>query len=456
MYLHTRLLLGIALITLFALGVSVLVPLWSIRTQVTREIDASMQLTRLLLDLGQDVRTASGGPQALAAAAREIHSVAPLRHVEITLVDAADTPIAASTTDERPGWWLARAFLPPRAQQVLAYPITYRGSLLGTLRVSANPASEISEIEERVERDLILLGITLLAMAASIYTMVRRGLRPVGQIQSALTALEGGALDTRLPQFRLEDLAEISRRFNHCAAALEEAAAQRRDLTRRLIAVEEDERRRLARELHDELGQSLTAIKVDAVYIAREAAVSSPKIEACALGIEHLTSEIMELIRGMLARLRPHGLETAGLRATLEELVSGWQARVADRFTCSLVLEGAVNDLSADLNITLYRLIQECLTNTVRHSRARTVRIRLAVEPCEAAGGPSRVTVQVLESDVAPNGPPARQNGTGLLGMRERVEAQGGELKIGALESGGMSLAAWMPIPKTSEEIADA
>ena len=126
-------------------------------------------------------------------------------------------------------------------------------------------------------------------------------------------------------------------RFNHCAAALQEAAATaaRADL-RRVIDVEEEERTRLARELHDELGQSLTAIKVDAAYIAREAASSAPKIVACAQGIERLSSKVMELIRSMLARLRPHGLETVGLRESLQDLVSGWQARVAERFSCSL------------------------------------------------------------------------------------------------------------------------
>ena len=154
------------------------------------------------------------------------------------------------------------------------------------------------------------------------------------------------------------------------AAAMQEAAVQRRDLTRRIIEAEEEERKRLARELHDELGQSLTAIKVDAAYIAREAANSAPKIVASAHAIEKLSSNIMELIRSMLARLRPHGLETVGLRETLHDLVNGWQARVADRFHCSLHIRGNIDVLPPDLNITVYRLIQECLTNAVRHAHA--------------------------------------------------------------------------------------
>ncbi len=455
MYLHTRLLLGIAVITLFALSVSVLAPLWSIRTDVTREMDASLQLARLFLDLQRDIRESSSAAEARAAAVQAVRSTEPLRHVKITLLDPSGAQIAASPVDGQPAWRLARAFLPPGAEHVLTYPIAYRGTPLGALRVSSNPLSEISELEERVDRDLTLLSLTLLAMAASIYSMVRRGLRPVGQIQAALAALEAGALDTRLPHFHLKDLAEISQRFNRCAAALEEAAAQRRVLTRRLIDVEEEERKRLAAELHDELGQSLTAIKVDAAYIAREAA-GAPKIEACAAGIERLTGQIMELIRGMLARLRPHGLETVGLRETLEELVNGWQARVADRFSCALAIEGPVDRLSADLNITIYRLIQECLTNAVRHSRARAISIHLAVQGTEADGASGRVTIRVRERDVAPDGPPSSPKGMGLLGMRERVEAQGGELRIAALEPGGMSLEAWMPVRPAAEETADA
>src|SRR5262249_27652582 len=207
--------------------------------------------------------------------------------------------------------------------------------------------------------------------------IVRSGLKPVAQIQTALTRLQGGDLEARLPHFRLKDLDDISARFNHCAAALQEAQAQRRELTRRLIEVEEEERRRLAPELHDELGQSLTAIKVGAAYIAREAR-AAPQITAAAQELEQLAGSIMELIRGMLARLRPHGLETLGLRAALEELASGWELRLAHGFNCSYQFEGAVNALPADLSITVYRLVQECLTNLVRHSRARSVAIRVA------------------------------------------------------------------------------
>jgi protein-histidine pros-kinase len=268
--------------------------------------------------------------------------------------------------------------------------------------------------------------------------MVRRGLRPVGQIQSALSQLQAGTLGTRLPHFRVKDLDDISDSFNHCAQALQSAAAQRRTLNLRLIAVEEEERRRLARELHDELGQCLTAIKVDAAFMEREARGVLPGVVTCARGVGEVVDSIMALIRGMLTRLRPHELETVGLKGTLQDLMSGWQARMADRFSCSLQFEGPVDTLSPQLNITLYRLIQECLTNAVRHSRARVIAILIQVDA-------ARVQLRVGESEVDAGSVPDGTGGTGLDGMRERVAAQGGELQLLWQPTGGMLLTAWMP-----------
>ncbi len=448
MYLHTRLLLGVAAVTLCVLTASVLAPLLFVRADVSRETQASVHLARLLLELDHDVRAADGLAQARAAAARDVLGATQLRHVNIALLDPSGATIALSPSNAAPAGWLARSLASPGLQGLLTYPLDYRGTTLGTLRVSANPRSEIAEIEQRLAGELGLLALAFLATTAIISAIVRTALRPLGQVQAALAALESGALETRLPAFPLEDLAEIARRFNHCATALQEAAAARRELTRRLIEVEEAERKRLARELHDELGQSLTAIKVDAAYIAREAAGLAPKIESCARGVERLTGEVMELIRGMLARLRPYGLETVGLRATLADLVNGWQARLGERLSCSLTFRGPVDGLPADLNVTIYRLVQECLTNAVRHSRAKSLAISLTVDADgrESTGGPGRAIVSVREDGIECGPAPLPSKGIGLLGMRERVEALGGELTVRVSESGPISLTAWMPV----------
>jgi len=448
MYLHTRLLLGIAAVTLAALLLSVLVPLGSVRPEVDRETDGTLQLTTLLLGVEDRVRSAPDAAAALADAAAAVRQSQPLRHVRITLQDAAGRNLAMTTVDAGEGGWLASEIADGSGHSQRSYPLTRAGEQLGALRVSANPRSEVSEIEERAESDLVLLVLVILAMAGAVYFMVRWGLRPVGQIQSALSQLQAGALATRLPHFRVKDLDDISDSFNHCAAALQSAADQRRALNLQLLAVEEDERRRLARELHDELGQCLTAIKVDAAYMEREARGVLPGVVDCARGVGEVVDSIMALTRSMLTRLRPHELETIGLRGTLEDLVSGWQARMADRFSCSLDFEGPLDELTPELNITLYRLLQECLTNAVRHSRARVIAIRFEVDA-------ARVRLRVTESGVPPGTPPDTAGGSGLAGMRERVEAQGGELQILWDPTGGMLLTASMPVGTTTTGAMD-
>lgn len=450
MYLHTRLLLGILAVTLFALLVSVLVPLASLRADVSRETGASLQLANLLLDIEAGIRGSDSAGSAAAAAAGAVRAAHHLRHVSILLVDTHGVSLAATPNDTPSGGWLARALLPRDTERARDYPLAYQGEALGVLRVRSNPLSEFEELEDRVMSSIGLLAVAILIMAVSLYWMVRRGLRPVGQINAALTRLAAGELDARLPHFRLKDLDQICDRFNYCANALKEAALSRRELTRRLLDVEEEERTRLARELHDELGQSLTAIKVDAAYIVREAAGRAPRVEACAQGIEVLSGEVMALTRGMLARLRPHGLETVGLRESLKELISSWEARVAERFSCSLTMTEAVDQLSPELNIALYRLVQECLTNAVRHSRARSVAIRLSAEPLSSAELPARVWLRVQESGIEARTSTPTPNGMGLLGMRERVEAHGGALQI-STEGDGLRLEAWMPIGPAGE-----
>jgi two-component system, NarL family, sensor histidine kinase UhpB len=162
------------------------------------------------------------------------------------------------------------------------------------------------------------------------------------------------------------------------------------------------------------------------------------------------------LIRSMLARLRPHGLETVGLRETLHDLVNGWQARVADRFHCSLVIQGDVDVLAPELNITVYRLIQECLTNAVRHSRARMIAIKLSLEEKSASSGARRVLLDVTESEMTENATAVGTSGAGLLGMRERVEAHGGQLTTDFDPTGGLALHAWMPVAAQSIEVVSA
>jgi signal transduction histidine kinase len=206
-------------------------------------------------------------------------------------------------------------------------------------------------------------------------------------------------------------------------ARLRDALADNRALALAAVQLQEDERRTLARELHDELGQHLNAMKIDAVSIRDRLPESSAEIERIGAALDR----IQAAVRGIVRRLRPPGLDELGLCAAIEDCVDGWQARLPG-VTFRLAMHGDVSRLPEAASITLYRLVQEGLTNVARHAEAALVEITLACSPDEV-----RLSMRDDGRGVTT---PHTHAGTGLAGMRERVEALAGRFEIAAGEHG--------------------
>jgi glucose-6-phosphate-specific signal transduction histidine kinase len=223
---------------------------------------------------------------------------------------------------------------------------------------------------------------------------------------------------------------------------LAQALAENRRLSLSHVRVQEEERKQLARELHDELGQHLNAIKIDAVSIRNwtDGTVANDKwaeVHSAALSIVNVTNHVQDTIRDMLRRLRPAGLDELGLAAALENLVQQWQARNSET---RAVLEADANldGLSENENMTCYRLVQEALNNVSRHAHARNVTIRLERLP-------HQVVLNIADDGTgAPQG--GHTPGLGLVGMRERVEGLGGDIAIESATGQGFRIRAVAPI----------
>lgn len=220
---------------------------------------------------------------------------------------------------------------------------------------------------------------------------------------------------------------------------LAEALTENRRLSQRYLQVQEQERRLLARELHDELGQSLNAIKVDAVNI-RDAAPDAPEVRRSAQAIIDVSSKVYEVVRTLLRQLRPVALDELGLASAVQYSVEEWQRRHRG-VQCSLSIDGDLDGLSEDINITAYRFVQECLTNVARHAQASHVEVLLR----RSAGQDGASILElVVEDDGRGVEPAILRKGLGLIGLRERIEALGGrfEIKPSAIISGGSAAAA--------------
>ena len=221
--------------------------------------------------------------------------------------------------------------------------------------------------------------------------------------------------------------------------AAERELEQNRRLTALIQSQLEAERRAIARELHDELAQCVTAIKTIGTAIAGRAGEAKPDIRDNANTIVSVASHIYDIVHGIIRRLRPSGLDHLGLAETLRDAVSGWSRR-HPQVRWQLELSGDLEGLGEAVNITVYRIVQEALTNVVRHANAGSVQI--AVVRSEGA-----VQVRIRDDGKGLGQSGAQENGRfGIAGMRERVQAFGGSLALSGTAGQGVELRATLPV----------
>jgi PAS domain S-box-containing protein len=221
-------------------------------------------------------------------------------------------------------------------------------------------------------------------------------------------------------------------------ARLSVTLAENRELVRRSIQVQEEERRHIARELHDEMGQWLNALKLDAVSI-RDGADAAPDVRAAAQSIVDVTNHVYDVARNLMRRLRPVALDELGLPAALQYLADQWRRRQPE-VRCRFSAEGALEGLGEVTNITIYRLVQECLTNVTKHAGASEVDIVLRHDTVRG-----RVEVRVSD-DGRGLATERTAFGMGLLGLRERFEVLGGSFDVAGPEGEGVTVTAWLPV----------
>ena len=220
-------------------------------------------------------------------------------------------------------------------------------------------------------------------------------------------------------------------------ARLAEALTENQHLAQQYVDMQEHERKALARDLHDELGQYLNAIKLDAVSIG-EAASGMRGVGNAAHAMIANIDRMYGVVTGLIRQLRPVGLDDLGLAAALEHCVNEWRSRLTQA-TIELSISGDFEDIDETRGLVIYRLTQEALTNIARHSEATRVDIRIS----RAERGPTEILI-------ADNGRGADmsvpRSGLGLIGMRERVSALGGSIDLSSEPGAGFTVVASLPM----------
>jgi len=224
---------------------------------------------------------------------------------------------------------------------------------------------------------------------------------------------------------------------------------ENRLLVGKSLVIQENERRHLARELHDEMGQCIAAIQADAEIIGEFAPRCDDRLVKSAEAIKGVSAHIYEFVHSTMLQLRPSMLDSLGLRDAIREEVDMWRSRHLDT-DCTLSFKTDLDGLDEQTNITIYRIVQECLTNIAKHASACNVIIEIDRVDAIAAGGTDTMPVWALKVSIRDDGvgmdPEVRGRGLGLIGMRERAGALGGMLGIETRPGQGMTVVVTLPL----------
>jgi signal transduction histidine kinase len=256
------------------------------------------------------------------------------------------------------------------------------GLQAGTLQVESDDASLLRHQWRSVRELLGLAAAMLLTLEILVFWVIGRALRPTAQIVAAVEQLGEGVNEVRLPALRPREFKLIATGINRLAKQLADSYAARAQLTGRLIRVQEDERRELAHELHEEFGQCVTALSAVSASLRHSVGAGDVLTEADVMLLETAVEQMLSSLRGMLQRMSPPPSERQGLRSALADLVAAWQIRLHGG--PRVVIDA---DLSADhmpnneYALCVYRVVQECLSNIARHApSSQAARVHISQE----------------------------------------------------------------------------
>jgi two-component system sensor histidine kinase UhpB len=456
---RVQLLIVFVLIDLVAGLVAGAVTILKARAQTRVEIAASMRLSELLVgEAVHLVQQEVPAEQFLVDLGSQLRA---MRHVRIRIKDAAGVPRAvrppagspeAAAGEERapaPAWFAALIASPIESRDI---PIVARGQRIGSVEIAGEPRDEIAEVwENTVALGTVALLVNL-AVIGILYVLFGRVLDPLTGLARGLADLEQRTYSVRLPRPQARELAAIADRFNALAAALEEARAENQRLNRRLITAQDDERRRTALDLHDEVGPSLFGLKANASSIAAAAAAlpEGGRVAARAGEMLAIIEHLQATNRSLLNRLRPMALGHVPLQSLLDELVRE-RARQHPDIAFSFAPDKLAPSYGDSIDLTIYRCFQESMTNAIRHGQPKHVAIALG--NCgEGADADSEAQIELTVSDDGCGIAPAAPKGFGIAGMRERVEGLGGSLTVEPAAGGGTWVRIAIPVGRPAGE----
>lgn len=445
--LRLLLILLVALVLVASLAVGGVLATYNASRSVETEMRSAVAVATQMVTTGINLLATSDDP---------VHDLEYLvdsfkgnRHVRVSLTGdnaaVANPPIEAAPVGDVPRWFVRLLDVPATK---VGIPVSVYGRNFGTIVIETDPHNEILEIWDEFGESLLLLGLFSGPTILLIYLFVGRALRPLARLAEALRKVGAGDYGVRLSERLPPELAGLRDSFNRMAGQLSAMASENRRLNEQLLTLQEEERNDIARDLHDEIGPFLFAINVDAANIARHIDENrTAPVRGLVQSIVEAVGHMQRQVRSMLGQLRPIGLADFGLAEAIENLIDFWRRRYPG-ISYEFEMLSESESFGELIDATIYRIVQEALSNAVRHGQPTAITVTLELRR-QAAGEPAAVVATVADDGRGMAGSPG--TGYGLLGMGERVKALGGALAVASRPGEGTTVTATIPFPAAGQ-----
>ena len=436
--LRHRLLLMVALVLAISVSVGTVLAYWRATHKVQTELHAALVVGEQIVS--DAVKELDRAPNPYQLIPSVIERFSGGRHLRVALLDRKGQEIAVSRLampDDPAPEWIYRALRgePETARVSLPEKIHGYGSFL----IETDPRNEVQEFWEELSYGLTVLALLAALVLAAIYWTLGRELRPLNDLRNAFTKIAAGDFSVRLPDAGSGDLTVVNRGFNEMAARLEQAEEANTRLQIQLANAQDEERIELARDLHDEIGPLLFSLGLDAAAVQRALGDEATR------EVQERLEQIREAVRvsqrtvlDILGRLRTGSVEDLGLSAAINRLVEFWHARHP---YLALNVDIPEDGVGLDLDAVVYRVVQESVSNAVRHGTPSQIDIAVLRKP----SGEIEITV----NDDG-GGLKTTKAGHGITGMRERVASRDGTFAVSNRADGkGTLVRATFPAPSS-------
>lgn len=447
MSIRARLIIAIALLLSAGLLSMTAAVIIEAGPRVEEESESTARLTETLIN--SSLITIETAPDPMAVLDRLTANLRALRHVRVDL----GSRLSGGKLEPLPPTSFWASLIGGADRPPFEIPVYVKGRLIDVLLVTPLPQDELQEVWTAIASILkygALIAVILIPLTSLLIT---RSLAPIQDLTTALQELESGNYAVEIPETGPPEIALSCRRLNTLAKALSSSRDKVKELSSRIVKVQDEERREVVRELHDDLGPHLFALRARAAALERGLLKDVPDFDRAlddATAIAEHIDAVQQTNRRVLNRLVPAGLLELGLTRALTAMGATWR-KEQPHVALSVTLPTGLDALGESTSLTIYRVCQEALTNAFRHAHARQIDLAITsdvtggLNPTQASAATHGIIITVADDGRGP--PEAFAFGRGLKGMSERVMALGGKLTLQSRPSGGTLLKVDLPPP---------